>query len=63
MLEFAAFTYTMLASFVLTSADRNRRAQRPNHNMLEIVGWGLAALSIALSVLMGARLLLLLLRG
>ena len=63
MLEFAALTYTMLASFIFSSADRNRRAARPNHRMVEHVGWALVALSLALALLFGARLLLMLLRG
>lgn len=63
MLEFAAFTYTMLASFILSSADRNHRQRRPNHRMIELVGWTLAALSFTLALLMGGRLLIAILRG
>ncbi len=58
MLEFAALTYTMLASFILSSAGRNRKARRPNHHMVDYVGWSLVALSLSLAFLFGARALL-----
>lgn len=52
MFEFAAFTYTLLASFVLTSAGRNRRARRPHAPVLMLAGTVLMALSFTLSALL-----------
>ena len=39
MLETIAFTYGMLASFVLTRATINRRRARPNPPILQYVGY------------------------
>jgi hypothetical protein len=52
MLDIAAFTYTLLAGFVLTTAGRNHRACRPNAPMLELGGTVLMAMSFTLAALM-----------
>ena len=54
MLEFAAFTYTLLASFVLSSADRNCRQARPHQPMLKLVGIVLMTMSLTLAMLLFA---------
>jgi len=50
MFEFAAFTYGLLASFVLASFRNNRRAARPDPQLLTLCGWGLLAFSLTLSL-------------
>lgn len=63
MLEFAAFTYTLLAGFVLSSARRNERERRPHAARLVMAGWVLMSMSFALSLmLLGWALVLLVLR-
>jgi hypothetical protein len=52
MLEFAAFTYTLLAGFILSSADRNRRQSRPHHPVLKLFGIVLMAMSFTLAALL-----------
>jgi hypothetical protein len=52
MFEFAAFTYGVLASFVLASFGNNKRAERPNPRILTLFGWGLMAFSLTLSLLL-----------
>ena len=52
MLEFTAFTYTLLASFVLTSAGRNQRQQRPHAPLLVLGGTVLMAMSFTLAMLL-----------
>lgn len=54
MVEFFIFIYAMLAMFVLFAMQRNRREQRPNSQMVTMVGWGLFSLSSTLAILMGA---------
>lgn len=54
MVEFFIFIYAMLAMFVLLAMQRNRREQRPNSQMVTLVGWGLFSLSSTLATLMGA---------
>ncbi len=54
MLEFAALTYTLLASFILSSAGRNKRQARPHQPMLRRVGIVLMAMSFTLAVLLFA---------
>lgn len=39
MLEAVAVTYGMLLSFVLSSASRNRKLDRPNAPMVNYVGY------------------------
>ena len=52
MFEFAAFTYGVLASFVLASISNNRRAERSNPRIVTLFGWSLMAFSLTLSVLL-----------
>jgi hypothetical protein len=53
MFEFAAFTYGLLASYVLASIGNNSRAARPNPKLLTLFGWGLMAFSLTLALLLG----------
>lgn len=52
MFEFAAFTYGILASFVLASISNNKRANRDNPRIVTLFGWGLMAFSLTLSLLL-----------
>lgn len=52
MTEFLVFVYALLASFVITSMRRNQRLQRPNGQVITMVGWGLFSLSSTLAVLL-----------
>ncbi|MBS0504725.1 MAG: hypothetical protein JSS55_13190 [Proteobacteria bacterium] len=52
MFEFAAFTYGVLASFVLASISNNKRAERANPRIVTLFGWGLMAFSLTLSLLL-----------
>jgi hypothetical protein len=52
MFEFAAFTYGVLARFVLDSFGNNKRAERSNPRILTLFGWGLMAFSLTLSLLL-----------
>ena len=52
MVEFFVFIYGMLAVFVIHAMRRNQRRQRPSHQMVVAVGWGLFSLSSTLAVLM-----------
>ncbi|MES2988888.1 MAG: hypothetical protein V4808_13360 [Pseudomonadota bacterium] len=54
MAEFFIFMYAMLAMFVIQAMGQNQRQQRPNPQMVTLVGWGLFSLSSTLAVLMGA---------
>lgn len=54
MTEFFIFVYAMLAMFVIQAMRQNARAQRPNPQMVTLVGWGLFSLSSTLAVLLGA---------
>jgi hypothetical protein len=54
MTEFFISIYAMLAMFVLLAMQRNQRAQRPNPQMVTLVGWGLFSLSSTLAILLGA---------
>lgn len=54
MVEFSVFFYALLTSFVIVSMQRNAREQRPNPQMMTMVGWGLFSLSSTLAVLLGA---------
>lgn len=54
MAEFFLSIYAMLAMFVLFAMKRNQREQRPNPQMVTMVGWGLFSLSSTLAILMGA---------
>lgn len=48
----AAFTYSMLSGFVLSSASRNKREGRSNPPMLDHVGHFLIGISIAISMVL-----------
>lgn len=52
MLELAAFTYTLLAGFILSSAGRNRRDRRPHHPILRLFGIVMMAMSFTLAGLL-----------
>jgi cytochrome bd-type quinol oxidase subunit 2 len=54
MAEFFIFVYAMLAMFVIQSMRHNQRQQRPNPQMVTLVGWGLFSLSSTLAVLLAA---------
>ncbi|MBV9842386.1 MAG: hypothetical protein JOY99_12800 [Sphingomonadaceae bacterium] len=54
MFEVAAFTYTLLAGFILSSAGRNRREQRPHHPTLKLFGIVMMAMSFTLAALLVA---------
>ena len=63
MLEFTTFAYTLLASFVLSSARRNQRLRRPHAARLVMAGWVLMSMSFALALmLLGWALVLFVLR-
>lgn len=52
MFETIFFTYGLLASFVLSGAERNRKLQRANPPMLEHCGYVLLGCSAGLSVML-----------
>ncbi|CAH0349309.1 hypothetical protein BH11PSE5_BH11PSE5_19140 [soil metagenome] len=52
MIEFAALTYGVLASFVLTSAGRNRAKQQPHPPMVQYVGYMLCGVSAGASAIL-----------
>jgi hypothetical protein len=56
MFEVAAFTYGMLASFVLASISNNQKAQRDHPKLLTMFGWTLMAFSLTLSLLLSGWL-------
>lgn len=45
MFEFAALTYGVIASFIMASANRNRRDARVNPPILNLFGWTLMTFS------------------
>lgn len=63
MLEFAVFTYGMLASFVLSGLGRNKKAQRASPPMLRYMGLVLLGFSGALGMLLLGYAAAILLRG
>jgi hypothetical protein len=52
MLEFAVFTFGMLASFVLSGLGRNKKAQRANPPILRYMGLVLMGFSGAMGVML-----------
>lgn len=52
MFEVAAFTYGVLASFVLASIANNKKAERADPRILTMFGWMLMAFSSTLAVLL-----------
>lgn len=60
MMEFAALTYGLLASVILSAAQRNRKLARPHPPLLLYMGYLLCGLSagLALALALMAALLL-----
>ena len=52
MIEFAVFTFGMLASFVLSGLGRNKKAQRANPPILRYMGLVLMGFSGAMGVML-----------
>ncbi len=52
MIEFAALTYGVLASFVMATVSRNRREARTNPPMLSLFAWVLAGFSLTAAVML-----------
>lgn len=52
MFEIAAFTYGLLASFVLASINNNDADQRERPAIVTLFGWGLMAFSLTLAVML-----------
>jgi MFS family permease len=50
MFEFAAITYGLLASIILSAAQRNRKLAKPHPPMLLYVGYLLCGLSGGLAI-------------
>ncbi len=63
MMEFAALTYGLLASIVLSAAQRNRKLARPHPPLLYYIGHLLCGLSIGLVMILAWLALSPLLRG
>lgn len=53
MVEFAALTYGLLASVILSAAQRNRRLARPHPPMLLHAGYLLCGLSTGVALALG----------
>ncbi|BBC98825.1 MULTISPECIES: hypothetical protein [Sphingobium] len=53
MVEFAALTYGLLASVILSAAKRNRMLARPHPPLLLYVGYLLCGLSAGLALALG----------
>ncbi|UAK23733.1 hypothetical protein [Sphingomonas nostoxanthinifaciens] len=51
MFEFAALTYGVLVSFILSSVSSNRRQARRNSAMLNMFGWGIMSFSFAAALI------------
>ncbi len=54
MTEMAALAYGLLATFVMQSVQRNRRAARPNPTILTLFAWGLLGFSGAFGMILMA---------
>lgn len=52
MVEFAALTYGLLASVILSAAQRNHRMERPHPPMLLYVGYALCGLSAGIAMIL-----------
>jgi hypothetical protein len=52
MFELAALTYGVLASFVMASLTRNKRAARQNPPMLSLFAWCLAGFSLGSAIML-----------
>ncbi|ETI65631.1 hypothetical protein C100_00935 [Sphingobium sp. C100] len=53
MVEFAALTYGLLASVILSAAQRNRKLARPHPPLLLYTGYLLCGLSGGLALALG----------
>jgi hypothetical protein len=53
MMEFAALTYGLLASVILSSAQRNRKLARAHPPLLLYAGYLLCGLSAGLTIALG----------
>ena len=53
MMEFAALTYGLLASVILSAAQRNRKMARPHPPLLLYVGYLLCGRSAGLALALG----------
>lgn len=54
MFEFVAFTYGLLASFILASIARNQKENRANPPIVTMLGWSLMSMSLTLSLLLAS---------
>ncbi len=52
MFEFAALTYGLLASVILSAAQRNRKLARPHPPLLLYMGYLLCGLSAGLAIVL-----------
>lgn len=52
MTEMAALAYGLLATFVMQSVHRNRRAARANPPILTLFAWGLLGFSAACGLIL-----------
>lgn len=52
MVELAAITYGVLASFVMASLTRNKRTARRNPPMLSLFAWCLAGFSLGSAIML-----------
>lgn len=53
MFEFAAITYGLLASVILSAAQRNRKLAKPHPPMLLYIGYLVCGLSTGLAIALG----------
>lgn len=60
MMEFAALTYGLLASVILSAAQRNRKLARPHPPLLLYMGYLLCGLSAGLALALAFMVVLLL---
>lgn len=60
MMEFAALTYGLLASVILSAAQRNRKLARPHPPLLLYMGYLLCGLSAGLALALAFMAVLLL---
>ncbi len=48
--QFGVFLYAILATFVSSAMNANRRQSRPSSTMMVATGWGLFSFSVATTV-------------
>ncbi len=53
MVEFAALTYGLLASVILSAAQRNRKLARPHPPLLLYIGYLLCGVSAGVALVLG----------